>query len=102
MKRLDQGHPNLEVRGLTSPGRASMAGGEHSRKEPFEQLFNSYSEHLCTYEHDQWRMLTTDLSLWRSAHDDSLKIRGFSVMNMQVFKLTLAFASVLRQSENSI
>ncbi len=23
-----------------------MVGGEHSRKEPFEQLVNSYSEHL--------------------------------------------------------
>ncbi len=26
--------------------RASTVGGEHSRKEPFEQLVNSYSEHL--------------------------------------------------------
>ncbi len=25
---------------------ASMVGGEHSRKELFEQLVNSYSEHL--------------------------------------------------------
>jgi hypothetical protein len=24
----------------------SMVGGEHSRKEPFEQLVNSYLEHL--------------------------------------------------------
>jgi hypothetical protein len=47
VKRLDQGHlhPKLEVLGLTCPGRASPVGGEHSRKEPFEQLVNSYLEH---------------------------------------------------------
>jgi hypothetical protein len=41
MKKLDkcQLHPKLEV-------PASTVGGEHSRKEPFEQLVNSYSEHL--------------------------------------------------------
>ncbi len=43
MKRLDQGHlnPKLEVPKMTWPGnrtRASGVGGEHSRKEPFEQL----------------------------------------------------------------
>jgi hypothetical protein len=26
--------------------KPSMEGGEHSRKEPFEQLVNSYLEHL--------------------------------------------------------
>ncbi len=31
---------------LTCPGRKSTVGGEHSIKEPFEQLVNSYSEHL--------------------------------------------------------
>ncbi len=54
MKRLDQGHlhPKLEVPGLTCPGWKSnlglqgRVGGEHSRKESFEQLVNSYSEHL--------------------------------------------------------
>jgi hypothetical protein len=42
MRRIDQGHlhPKLEVPGLTCPGRESKpaVGGEHSRKEPFEQL----------------------------------------------------------------
>ncbi len=52
-------HPKLEVprtdmsRSVTEPGhdpdgnrtRASTVGGEHHRKEPFEQLDNSYSEH---------------------------------------------------------
>jgi hypothetical protein len=51
MERLDQGllHPKLEVPRLTCPGqdqRASMVGGEHSRKEPFKQLVNGYSEQL--------------------------------------------------------
>jgi hypothetical protein len=52
MKRLDQSHlhPKLEVPELTCPGResnpASMVGGEHSRKEPLEELVKSYSEHL--------------------------------------------------------
>jgi hypothetical protein len=52
MKRLGQGHllPKLEVLGLKCPDRESnptfMVGGEQSRKEPFEQLVNSYSEHL--------------------------------------------------------
>jgi hypothetical protein len=52
MKRLDQGHlhSKLEVPGLTSPSRkstqASTVGGEHSRKELFTQLGNSYSEHI--------------------------------------------------------
>jgi hypothetical protein len=44
MKRLDQGHlpPKLEVLAgnLT---RASAVGGEHSSKELFKQLVNSYS-----------------------------------------------------------
>ncbi len=51
MERLDQGriHPKLEVPGLTCPGRESNpVGGEHSRKEPSEQLVNSYSEHEPT------------------------------------------------------
>jgi hypothetical protein len=41
MERLDQGHlhPKLEIPGLT-------VGGEHSKNEPFEQLVNSYLEHL--------------------------------------------------------
>jgi hypothetical protein len=26
--------------------QASVVGGEHSRKEPLEQLFNSYLEHI--------------------------------------------------------
>jgi hypothetical protein len=42
-------HPKLEVPGLTYPWNrtwASRVGGEHSRKEPVEQLVNSYSEHL--------------------------------------------------------
>jgi hypothetical protein len=44
MERLDQGHlhPKLEVPELTGPGRelnpGLPRGGEHSRKEPFEQL----------------------------------------------------------------
>ncbi len=49
MKRLDQGHlhPKLEVPGLTCSGEESNpVGCEHSRKEPFEQLVNGYSEHL--------------------------------------------------------
>ncbi len=52
MKRLDQGHlhSKLEVPGLTCHGRESNPGfaplGEHSRKDPFEQLVNSYSERL--------------------------------------------------------
>jgi hypothetical protein len=50
MTRLDQGHlhPKLEVPGLTCPGPESNLGleGQHSRKEPFEQLVNRYSEHL--------------------------------------------------------
>jgi hypothetical protein len=49
MKRLDQGrlHSKLEVPRLTCPGRESnLVGGEHSRKEPFEKLVNSYLEHL--------------------------------------------------------
>jgi hypothetical protein len=47
-KRLDQGHllPKLEVTGLTFSGRESAVGGEHSRKEPLEQLVNSYLEQL--------------------------------------------------------
>jgi hypothetical protein len=41
MKRLDQGHlhPKLEVPGLTCPGRRAH------KKESFEQIVNSYSEH---------------------------------------------------------
>jgi hypothetical protein len=49
LKRLDQGHlhPKLEDPGLTCPGwQLTSVGVEHSRKEPFEQLVNSYSEHL--------------------------------------------------------
>ncbi len=52
LKRLDQGHlhSKLEVPGLTCLGRESnpnrTVGGEHSRKEPFEELVNRYSEHL--------------------------------------------------------
>jgi hypothetical protein len=43
MERLDQGylHTKLEVQGLTCPGlESNRAGGEHSRKEPFDQLAN--------------------------------------------------------------
>jgi hypothetical protein len=45
IERLDQSHhcPNLEVPGLTRPGRV---GSENSRKEPSRQLVNGYSEHL--------------------------------------------------------
>jgi hypothetical protein len=43
MKRLDQEHlhPKLEVLHVSAGNRtrASAVGGEHSRKEPFEQLF---------------------------------------------------------------
>jgi hypothetical protein len=49
MKRLYHGHlhPKLEVPGLTgNRTRASTVGGEHSRKEPSEQLVISCSEHL--------------------------------------------------------
>ncbi len=52
LKRLDQGHlhSKLEVPGLTCPGRelnpGLHGGGRHSRKELFEQLVNSYLEHL--------------------------------------------------------
>jgi hypothetical protein len=53
MERLDQGHlhPMLEVTGLTcvpagNRTRASAVGGEHSRKESFDQLVDGYSEHL--------------------------------------------------------
>ncbi len=45
MKRLDQGHlhPKLEVPRLTLLVRESNpGGGEHSRKEPFEQLDNPF------------------------------------------------------------
>jgi hypothetical protein len=48
---LDQDHlhPKLEVPRLTCPRRklnlASAVEGKHSRKDPFKQLFNSYSEH---------------------------------------------------------
>jgi hypothetical protein len=66
MKRLDQGHlhSKLEVPGLACPGRKSnqglRVGGEHSRREPFEQLVNSYAEHLTVHmTRDQWRMLAT-------------------------------------------
>jgi hypothetical protein len=47
MKRLHQGHLNLklEVLRLNRTG-VSRVGGEHSRKEPFEQLVNSNSEHV--------------------------------------------------------
>ncbi len=47
-ERLDQGHlhPKLEVPGLTCLSRESNPGGEHSRKEPFKQLVNSYSENI--------------------------------------------------------
>jgi hypothetical protein len=31
---------------MSQPGIEPVVGGEHSRKEPFEQLVNSYSEHL--------------------------------------------------------
>jgi hypothetical protein len=46
MKRLHQGnlHPKIEVPRLTA------VGGEHSRKEPLEQLFISYSE-TSTIQH---------------------------------------------------
>jgi hypothetical protein len=45
IKRLDKGHlyPKLEVPRLTCLGRES---NWHSKKEPFEQHVNSYSEHL--------------------------------------------------------
>jgi hypothetical protein len=52
MKSLNQGHlhPKLEVPRLTCPSRdgtqASAVGGIHSRKDPFKQLVDSYSEHL--------------------------------------------------------
>jgi hypothetical protein len=52
MDRLDQGHlyPLLEVPILICPNgngtQASVVGGEHSSKELFKQLINSYSEHL--------------------------------------------------------
>jgi hypothetical protein len=29
-----------------APGPSELEGGEHSRKEPFKQLVNSYLEHL--------------------------------------------------------
>jgi hypothetical protein len=40
IKRLDQGHlhPKLHVTILTCHGWASAVGGEHSRKELYEQL----------------------------------------------------------------
>jgi hypothetical protein len=44
MKRLDQGHLHSKLD--ISRTRASAVGGEHSRKKPFTQLVNSYSEHL--------------------------------------------------------
>ncbi len=46
MKRLDQGHLHLklDVPGPTCPGRESNPG--LGGKEPFEQLFKSFSEHL--------------------------------------------------------
>jgi hypothetical protein len=46
-KYYEQGrlHFKLEVPGLTCPGRESNpVGGEHSRREPFEQLVNGFSE----------------------------------------------------------
>ncbi len=55
MERFDQGHlhPKLEVPGLAFPGRESNPG---LHGEPFEQLVNSYSEHLhSTYEPAIWR-----------------------------------------------
>ncbi len=46
MRRLDQGHlhPKIVVPRLTA------VGGEHSRKEPMEQLVNRYSE-TSTIQH---------------------------------------------------
>ncbi len=44
-ERLDQSHlyPNLEVPGLTCPGREMpRVGSEHSRKEPSRQLVDGY------------------------------------------------------------
>ncbi len=49
MERLDQGHlyPFLEPEtDMSHMTRVSTVGGDHSSKELFEQLFNSYSEHL--------------------------------------------------------
>ncbi len=49
MKRLDQGHlhSKLEVPGLSRPGiEHEHSGGNHSRKNRYEKLVNSYSEHL--------------------------------------------------------
>jgi hypothetical protein len=50
IERLSHLYPNLEVPGLTCPGRewtqASRVGIEHSRKEPSRQLFGT-----STYEH---------------------------------------------------
>ncbi len=47
MERLDQGHLYPLTRASkTVISRASAVGGEHSSKELFEQLVNSYSEHL--------------------------------------------------------
>jgi hypothetical protein len=56
--RIDQGHLhyNLEVAGLICPSQvietqAYAMGGEHSRKEPLEQLVHSYPEHLHMNAH---------------------------------------------------
>jgi hypothetical protein len=53
MKILNQGqlYPKLEVSRVIQYVSAenrieSAVGGEHSRKEPFRQLVNSYSEHM--------------------------------------------------------
>ncbi len=52
IERLDQCHlyPNLEVPGLTCPGRESNPGPPRGKrsllKSPSRQLVNSYSEHL--------------------------------------------------------
>jgi hypothetical protein len=47
MDRLDHGHLHhkIEVPGLACSSRESNSGGEHSRKEPIEQLVSGYSEH---------------------------------------------------------
>jgi hypothetical protein len=46
MERLDQGHPHPRHVLAGNRTQASMVGSEHSSKQLFEQLINSYPEHL--------------------------------------------------------
>jgi hypothetical protein len=56
MKRLHQGHlhPNLEVPRLHVSAGNRTGPPWHSRKEPLDQLVNSYSEQLHMSRRQNW------------------------------------------------